>query len=107
MPEISRFYGIVIKIYFADHSPPHLHAEYGSEEALLNIETLAVIAGNLPLRAMSMAESGLRYTGMSCGSLGTTQRNFNPLGRSLLFLNVPPKRREGAATAGLGDEYDN
>ena len=54
MPEISRFYGIVIKIYFADHSPPHFHAEYGSEEALLNIETLAVIAGNLPPRAISM-----------------------------------------------------
>lgn len=54
MPEISRFYGIVIKIYFADHSPPHLHAEYGSEEALLNIETLAVLAGRLPPRAMGM-----------------------------------------------------
>lgn len=54
MPEISRFYGIVIKIYFADHSPPHLHAEYGPEEALLNIDTLAVIAGNLPPRAISM-----------------------------------------------------
>ena len=54
MPEISRFYGIVIKIYFADHSPPRLHAEYGSEEALLNIDSLAVIAGNLPPRAISM-----------------------------------------------------
>ena len=54
MPEISRFYGIVIKIYFADHLPPHLHAEYGTEEALLNIETLAVIAGKLPTRAISL-----------------------------------------------------
>ena len=54
MPEISRFYGIVIKIYFSDHSPPHFHAEYGSEEALLNVETLTVIAGNLPSRALSL-----------------------------------------------------
>ena len=54
MPEISRFYGIVVKMYFADHPPPHLHAEYGSEEALLHIETLGVIAGNLPPRALSM-----------------------------------------------------
>lgn len=56
MPEISRFYGIVIKIYFADHLPPHLHAEYGSEEALLDIETFVVIAGNLPARASSMVK---------------------------------------------------
>ena len=54
MPEISRFYGIVIKIYFADHLPPHFHAEYGAEEALLDINTLAVIAGKLPPRAMGM-----------------------------------------------------
>ena len=54
MPEISRFYGIIIKLYFADHLPPHFHAEYVEEEALLNIETLALIAGNLPPRAMGM-----------------------------------------------------
>ncbi|MBI4459982.1 MAG: DUF4160 domain-containing protein [Acidobacteria bacterium] len=54
MPEISRFYGIIIKIYFGDHLPPHFHAEYGGEEALLSIETLALIAGNLPARAMGM-----------------------------------------------------
>ena len=66
MPEICRFYGIVIKIYFADHSPPHLHAEYGSEEALLNIETLAVIAGNLPPRAISMVKE---WTSLHRGEL--------------------------------------
>ena len=33
MPEISRFYGIVIKMYFADHAPPHFHAEYAEHEA--------------------------------------------------------------------------
>ena len=54
MPEISRFYGIIVKMYFADHPPAHFHAEYGSEEALLNIETLTIIAGNLPPRALSL-----------------------------------------------------
>ncbi len=44
MPEVSRFYGIVIKMYFADHHPPHFHAEYGEHEALVAIETLAVIS---------------------------------------------------------------
>lgn len=54
MPEICRFYGIVIKMYFDDHHPPHFHAEYGENHALVQIETLAVIAGHLPPRAMGL-----------------------------------------------------
>ena len=45
MPELSRFYGIVIKMYFDDHDPSHFHAEYAEDEAVIRIETLAVIAG--------------------------------------------------------------
>ena len=41
MPEISRFYGIVIRMYFNDHQPPHFHAEYGGKEVIVNIDTLA------------------------------------------------------------------
>ncbi len=51
MPELSRFYGIVIKMYFGDHAPPHFHAEYASDEALVEIETLTLLAGRLPPRA--------------------------------------------------------
>lgn len=40
MPEISRFFGIVIKIFFDDHNPPHFHAEYGGEFALIDIRNL-------------------------------------------------------------------
>jgi len=40
VPEISRFYGIVIYMYDNDHAPPHFHAEYGSEEALIRIDPL-------------------------------------------------------------------
>lgn len=54
MPELSRFYGIVIKMYFADHAPPHFHAEYADAEALIGIETLAVFAGRLSARALSL-----------------------------------------------------
>ena len=54
MPEICRFYGIVIKLYFGDHPPPHFHAEYGEHEAVLSIETLAVVGGSLPPRAMGL-----------------------------------------------------
>ena len=51
MPEISRFYGIIIKMFFKDHNPPHFHAEYGKYAAIIDIQTLAVIEGDLPNRA--------------------------------------------------------
>jgi hypothetical protein len=54
MPEISRFFGIVIKIYYEDHPPPHFHAEYGEHEALIDIRTLVVIGGHLPPRALGL-----------------------------------------------------
>jgi len=51
MPEISRFYGITIKIFFGDHPPAHFHAIYGEYNALISIESLVVIEGDLPNRA--------------------------------------------------------
>lgn len=51
MPEISRFYGILIKMYFADHNPPHFHAEYGEYRAEYNIHSFAVMNGKLPRRS--------------------------------------------------------
>ena len=54
MPEISRFYGIVIRMFFDDHEPPHFHAGYAEDEALVTIETQAVIAGRLPPRALGL-----------------------------------------------------
>jgi len=43
MPTISVFYGIVIRMYFNDHAPPHFHARYGEFEATIKIEDLAVL----------------------------------------------------------------
>jgi len=54
MPEVSRFFGIVVRMYFGDHNPPHFHAEYGDFEALVEIETLAILRGYLPRRAMAL-----------------------------------------------------
>ncbi len=51
MPELCRFYGIIIRMYFDDHAPPHFHAFYGEYQALMDIETLAVLRGHLPPRA--------------------------------------------------------
>jgi len=54
MPEVTRFFGIVIRMYFMDHSPPHFHAVYDEHEALIAIETLAVLRGELPRRALAL-----------------------------------------------------
>jgi hypothetical protein len=54
VPEISRFFGLVIKMFYNDHLPPHFHAEYGEHEALIEIDTLAVYRGDLPRRALAL-----------------------------------------------------
>ena len=54
MPEIARFYGIVIKLFFGDHPPPHFHAVYGEYVGLFSIETLEMIEGDLPNRAKKL-----------------------------------------------------
>ena len=51
MPELCRFYGIVIRMYARDHAPPHFHAEYSGHEALVAIDDLTVVRGQLPTRA--------------------------------------------------------
>jgi hypothetical protein len=54
MPEISRFFGIIIRMYFGDHNPPHFHAVYQDTTAEYDINTLSVINGELPARAHAM-----------------------------------------------------
>ena len=54
MPEISRFFGIVIKMFVNDHNPPHFHAQYGDDEALIEINGLTVFAGRLPPRVLGL-----------------------------------------------------
>jgi len=54
MPEICRFLGIVIYIYYNDHNPPHFHAEYGKHRAIFSIDTLKLIDGKMPRRVVSL-----------------------------------------------------
>jgi hypothetical protein len=77
MPEISRFYGIVIKMYFADHAPAHFHAEYAEHEMRVAIESLAVISGRLPPRAMGWSSSGRHCTSRNSWSCGGKRRGSN------------------------------
>lgn len=54
MPEISRFFGIIIRMYFNDHVPPHFHADYGEHKIEINIETLEILKGKLPNRVLGL-----------------------------------------------------
>ena len=54
MPELSRFYGIVIKMYYNDHNPPHFHTEYGGNQMVVDVNTLAVLGGRLAPRATGL-----------------------------------------------------
>ncbi|MCP9464418.1 MAG: DUF4160 domain-containing protein [Nitrospira sp.] len=54
MPEICRFLGIIITMYFNEHNPPHFHARYGNHKAEIAIETLSIIAGSLPPRVLGL-----------------------------------------------------
>jgi hypothetical protein len=54
MPEISRFFGIIIAMYYNDHQPPHFHAKYGEHRASFSISDLKILEGSLPRRAVSL-----------------------------------------------------
>ena len=54
MPEICRFLGMIISIYFEDHNPPHFHVEYNEYEAVISINDLQVLKGGLPSRVLGL-----------------------------------------------------
>lgn len=54
MPELCRFYGIIISMFLNDHNPPHFHARYGSYKVSIRICDLTVLSGFLPRRAMGL-----------------------------------------------------
>ena len=70
MPEISRFYGIVIKMFFKpkEHDPAHIHALYGEYLGVFDINTYAMTQGDLPLKAQQLVSEWLRQ---HCGELQT------------------------------------
>lgn len=56
MPEISRFYGIIIKMFFKpkEHEPSHLHALYGEHIGIFNLQTMEMTEGDLPKKAQEL-----------------------------------------------------
>lgn len=62
MPEIARFYGIIIKMFFKpkEHEPCHIHALYGEYIGVFNIDTFEMTDGDLPLKAQKLVEEWLK-----------------------------------------------
>ncbi len=84
MPEISRFLGIVIKMFFDDHNPPHFHAVYGNYEATFAIATLELIEGNLPPRVQGLI---IEWASLNQGNL---EENWTLVKTKQTFKKIKP-----------------
>ena len=80
MPILSRFYGIVIRMYFqqAEHNPPHIHALYGDDMAEIVIRTGEVLEGHLPPKALAMVRDWVAINKTDLLRMWETQE-FKPL----------------------------
>ena len=81
MPEICRFYGIVIRMYHDDHPPPHFHAHYQGNQAVIEIGTLAVFAGRLPPRAMGLVVEWASAHQQELAAMWESAASYEPLGK--------------------------
>jgi len=54
MPQISRFFGIIISMFYDDHNPPHFHASYGEYSVEITIKDLDILVGTLPIRVLGL-----------------------------------------------------
>jgi len=91
MPELCRFYGVRIKMYYDDHNPPHFHAEYAGDEALITIDTLDVMAGELPSRALGLVYEWAGKHRAELEKRGSARRTWSQLER--LSRSNNPERR--------------
>jgi len=81
MPEISRFYGIIIAMFWDEHNPPHFHARYGGHNAALEIESLRLLDGKLPPRALGLVVEWASQHREDLMANWEKARNQNQLGK--------------------------
>jgi len=60
MPVISRFFGVVIAIYWKDHAPPHFHAKYGGQEISMSIQNGEILKGSFSKQALRLVKEWRR-----------------------------------------------
>ncbi len=81
MPELCRFYGIIIRMFWRDHPPPHFHAIYGNYEAQIEILTSEVIGGVLPLGAHSLVSQWVNLHREELLAAWERARALQPIGK--------------------------
>ena len=76
MPEIARFYGIIIKMFFKpkEHEPSHIHALYGEYVGVFNIKTHKMTDGDLPSKAQELVEEWLSINEENLQTMWDTQK---------------------------------
>ena len=82
MPEISRFFGVVITMYYREHQPPHFHARYAGRSAIIGIEPVERLAGGLPPPALSLVFTWARLHRdelLANWERGRRQADFTPI----------------------------
>lgn len=75
MPEIARFYGIIIKMFFKpkEHEPCHIHALYGEYIGIFDLNTLKMTDGDLPIKAQALVEEWLESNQQALLKMWETQ----------------------------------
>lgn len=86
MPEISKFYGIVIYMFIGDHNPPHFHVYYDGELALIAIKDGQLLKGSLPPQAKRLVKQWLEL------HRDELLDNWNRLSNSESAVNIKPLR---------------
>lgn len=84
MPTLSRFYGIVIRMYYDDHAPPHLHAIYEGAQVVIALDTLGILRGHLPRRALALVLEWTKLHGPELREAWRRAEAHEPLG------TIPP-----------------
>lgn len=83
MPVLSRFYGIIIRMYFlqSEHNPPHIHAIYNDDVAAIDFMTGKVLEGHLPGKALTMVQEWIELNREALKTIWETQefRQLPPL----------------------------
>ncbi len=81
MPEICRFYGIIIRMFWEDYPLPHFHAIYGEHEAIIDILSSEIIQGRLPLRAHSLVREWVNLHSEELLELWAAAQRSQPLSK--------------------------
>ena len=84
MPQISRFFGIVISMFYEEHNPPHFHAFYGEYTAEIGISDLNILVGKLPSRALGLV---VEWASQHQSEL---IENWNRIENGLMLVKIAP-----------------